>query len=180
MRLIQHILRFRPTVIISARQCHILSTQAAAFNKNVSAAQHYTVSKQYNLLLLSPIYAQSQKREFWGIDVAFNKVDEERVKLAGPDRAAAEWILRNGGSIKWTMSSNHLNDYNLLPTTSFEDYKIEEIDLTATDVINMGFEHLNNLQHVKKIRLHGCRCISDEALGLLVHVKDTLVHLEKT
>ena len=71
------------------------------------------------------------------------RVDEERVRLAGPDRAAAEWVLRNGGAIKWTTSSNHLNDYNMLPTTQFENYKLEEIDLTGTDVIGIGFEHLS-------------------------------------
>lgn len=65
------------------------------------------------------------------------------MKLAGPDRAAAEWVLRNGGAIKWTTSASKLADYNLLPTTQFEHYKLEEIDLTATDVIGLGFAHLS-------------------------------------
>ncbi|BFZ06931.1 hypothetical protein BsWGS_09970 [Bradybaena similaris] len=119
-----------------------------------------------------------QKRCFWGVDVAFNQVDEERVKLAGPDRAAAEWVLRNGGSIKWTTSAHKLTDYNLLPTTQFEHYKLEEINLTATDVIGLGFAHLKGLKHLKKIIMHGCRTTGDDALAYLHHVQDTLEHME--
>ena len=76
------------------------------------------------------------------------RVDEERVRLAGPDRAAAEWVLRNGGAIKWTTTSNRLDDYNMLPTTQFENYKLEEIDLSGTDVIGLGFEHLSNFPNL--------------------------------
>ncbi|GFO27437.1 ATP synthase subunit s, mitochondrial [Plakobranchus ocellatus] len=121
---------------------------------------------------------QNQKRFFWGVDVAFNRVDEERVRLAGPDRAAAEWVLRNGGTIKWTTSSNHLNDYNMLPSTQFENYKLEEIDLTATDVIGIGFEHLRDLHYLKKIKLHGCRTVGDDGLSHLSFVADTLTDFE--
>jgi H+-transporting ATP synthase F0 complex subunit s len=119
-----------------------------------------------------------ERRWFWGIDVAFNKVDEERVRLAGPDRAAAEWVLKNGGSIKWTTSSNQLADYNLLPSTGFESYKLEEIDLTATDVIGLGFEHLKDLQDLRKVTLHGVRTIGDDALEHLKYVEDTLEYLD--
>ncbi|CAG5130586.1 unnamed protein product, partial [Candidula unifasciata] len=119
-----------------------------------------------------------QTRQFWGVDVAFNKVDEERVKLAGPDRAAAEWVLRNGGAIKWTTSTKKLADYNMLPSTDFEHYKLEEIDLTATDVIGLGFAHLKDLKHLKKVVMHGVRSAGDDALAYLHHVQDTLEHLE--
>lgn len=119
-----------------------------------------------------------QKRCFWGVDVAFNRVDEERVRLAGPDRAAAEWVLRNGGAIKWTTSSNQLKDYNLLPSTQFEIYKLEELDLSSTDVIGIGFEHLKDLHHVKKIKIHDVKTLGDDGLSYLSYVADTLTTLE--
>lgn len=75
----------------------------------------------------------------------YYRVDEERVKLAGPDRAAAEWILRNEGAIRWKNAEKPLKNYNFLPSTDFENYKIEDIDLTATSVIGLGFEHLGML-----------------------------------
>ena len=62
--------------------------------------------------------------------------------MAGADRACAEWVLRNGGSIKWKDSATYLTDYNLLPRTDFHNYHVEGIDLTGTDVIDMGFRHL--------------------------------------
>ncbi|RUS87644.1 hypothetical protein EGW08_004567 [Elysia chlorotica] len=119
-----------------------------------------------------------QKRCFWGVDVAFNRVDDERVRLAGPDRAAAEWVLRNGGVIKWTTSSNRLNDFNMLPTTGFESYKLEEIDLSGTDIIGLGLEHLKDLHYLKKIKLHGVKTMGDDGLSHLPHVADTLTALE--
>ncbi|XP_005096709.1 ATP synthase subunit s, mitochondrial [Aplysia californica] len=130
------------------------------------------------ILLQQSVFANIPKRTFWGLDVAFNKVDEERVRLAGPDRACAEWVLRNGGTIKWTTSTKYLKNYNLLPSIDFESYKIEEIDLTATNVIGLGFEHLKDLQHVRTIKLHGCRTIQDDALGHLHFVKDSLESLD--
>ncbi|XP_013092309.2 ATP synthase subunit s, mitochondrial-like [Biomphalaria glabrata] len=130
------------------------------------------------LLELCPQHFYLSCRSFWGVTVAFNQVDEERVKLAGPDRAAAEWVLRNEGSIKWTTSPAHLNDYNMLPRSDFEEYKLEEIDLSNTKVIDLGFEHLKNLKHLRKVKLYKCVSIMDDALKNLQHVKDTLEHLE--
>uniref|UniRef100_A0A0B6YAV9 Uncharacterized protein n=1 Tax=Arion vulgaris TaxID=1028688 RepID=A0A0B6YAV9_9EUPU len=140
----------------------------------------FTGNRSTTLLIqrLQPQKFTEQQRWFWGIDVAFNKVDEERVKLAGPDRAAAEWVLKNGGSIKWTTSANKLADYNLLPSTNFESYKLEEIDLTATDVIGLGFEHLKDLNHLKKIKLHGVRTVGDDGLQHMQYVQDTLEYLD--
>ncbi|KAK0054855.1 ATP synthase subunit s mitochondrial [Biomphalaria pfeifferi] len=130
------------------------------------------------LLELCPQHFYLSCRSFWGVTVAFNQVDEERVKLAGPDRAAAEWVLRNEGSIKWTTSPAHLNDYNMLPRSDFEEYKLEEIDLSNTKVIDLGFEHLKNLKHLRKVKLYKCVSIMDDALKNLQHVKDTLENLE--
>ncbi|KAH9514532.1 ATP synthase subunit s, mitochondrial [Bulinus truncatus] len=128
----------------------------------------------------SQLLFNESKRSFWGITVAFNQVDEERVKLAGPDRAAAEWVLRNEGAIQWADSNTQLNDYNLLPRTDFEAYKLEELDLSNTKVIGLGFDHLKGLKHVRKIKLHNCLTIMDDALERLEYVKESLEHLEIT
>ncbi|XP_045521990.1 ATP synthase subunit s, mitochondrial isoform X2 [Pieris brassicae] len=41
-------------------------------------------------------------RKFWEyVNMMFNKPDLERIKTLGPDRACAEWVLRNGGKVIW-------------------------------------------------------------------------------
>ncbi|GFR88030.1 ATP synthase subunit s, mitochondrial [Elysia marginata] len=170
-------------VLISAKTSQCGSHQYCVWRYHHGVSQ-YRLASSLKLTTLKNMFNRpqelilNQKRCFWGVDVAFNRVDEERVRLAGPDRAAAEWVLRNGGAIKWTTSSNHLNDYNFLPTTQFENYKLEEIDLTATDVIGIGFEHLKDLQHVKKIKISGVKTMGDDGLSHLHNVKDTLTTLE--
>ncbi|KAK3727589.1 hypothetical protein RRG08_009810 [Elysia crispata] len=139
---------------------------------------YFTIAVSKNFFATPHKLPHHEKRCFWGVDVAFNRVDEERVRLAGPDRAAAEWVLRNGGAIKWTTTSNRLDDYNMLPTTQFENYKLEEIDLSGTDVIGLGFEHLKDLHHLKKIKLHGVKTMGDDGLSHLPYVANTLTTLE--
>lgn len=71
----------------------------------------------------------------------FNKPDPKRIKLVGPDRACAEWVLRNGGKVVWA-DGKKLADYNSLPPEDQEVPKLIEIDGTDSSISHYGFPHL--------------------------------------
>jgi hypothetical protein len=51
-------------------------------------------------------------------------VDQDRIKAVGPEKAAAEWLLRCGAKIKWRGQQNFLSDYNAMELTSGPNVKI--------------------------------------------------------
>lgn len=67
------------------------------------------------------------------------RVDRSRVGAIGADRAAAEWILRLGGSVKFKGFDHWNTDYNLLPSGLLW---LEAIDATELAVTSNGLEHL--------------------------------------
>lgn len=71
----------------------------------------------------------------------FNKPDPERLKKIGPDRACAEWVLRNGGKVVWENGKKQ-SDYNLLPPDEQRMPKLLEIDGTDSSISHYGFPHL--------------------------------------
>ncbi|XP_064483897.1 ATP synthase subunit s, mitochondrial-like [Ornithodoros turicata] len=120
-------------------------------------------------------------RQFWQwLNGIFNKVDEDRIKEVGPDRAAAEWLLRCGAAVKWQGAQQYHTDYNSLPTSNIRLLKIEEIDATDSSIMYIGFPYLKGLEHVKSIKLHKCAYITDEALHMLAYAKKTLRTLHVT
>ncbi|XP_068633981.1 ATP synthase subunit s, mitochondrial isoform X2 [Battus philenor] len=61
--------------------------------------QRYIVGLRHRQLFTPQI---GQSRSFWEyVNMMFNKPDPERIKTVGPDRACAEWVLRNGGKVTW-------------------------------------------------------------------------------
>ncbi|XP_059907678.1 ATP synthase subunit s, mitochondrial isoform X2 [Gadus macrocephalus] len=82
-------------------------------------------------------------RHFWGwINAVFNRVDYERIKAIGPDRAAAEWLLRCGAKVRFLGFERWHHDYNALPTGPLDRYKIQGIDATESCIMYRGFDHL--------------------------------------
>lgn len=71
----------------------------------------------------------------------FNKPDQDKIKKLGPDRACAEWVLRNGGKIVWA-DGKKLTDYNSLPDEKVRVPQIAEIDATDSGISHYGFPHL--------------------------------------
>lgn len=119
----------------------------------------------------------SQQKFFWQwLNIIFNQVDEQRIKEYGPDRTCAEWLLRNGASVKWTGSKEYLKDYNLLPAESAKRY-IEEIDATDSSIMHYGFRHFRGCNHIKKLVLNRCNYIENEALTELFYLKNSLAYL---
>ena len=73
------------------------------------------------------------------------RVDHSRVREVGPDRAAAEWMLRLGGSVKFCDFDRWSNDYNRLPSQPKGRLKIEAIDASSIAITDNGLEHLGRL-----------------------------------
>lgn len=99
-------------------------------------------------------------RGFMGWFIAiWNKVDPERIKEVGPDRACAEWLLRCGAGIKWKGAGTLLNDYNALPRGDFRRLKIQEIHAVNAAVMEEGFSHLRALTELKKVTMSDCKYV---------------------
>lgn len=107
---------------------------------------------------------------------AFNAIDEERLKIVGPDRLCAEWILKNGGSIKFTNNDLYTN-YNELPeenTTLF----IKKIDASYTGINGLGLTHLDGCTQIECIVFHKCDKLENKAINKLEFVKNSLRMLQ--
>ena len=70
------------------------------------------------------------------------RVDHSRVAAVGPDRAAAEWVLRLGGSVKFADLDYWNSDYNRLPSGGKDTLKLEQIDGSGASITSNGLEHL--------------------------------------
>ncbi|XP_055903009.1 ATP synthase subunit s, mitochondrial [Eupeodes corollae] len=129
-----------------------------------------SVLKQHNSL---------KSRDLWAyVAIAFNKVDQERLKLVGPDRMCAEWVLKNGGAVSFVQAPGRLlQDYNLLPPPSTR-VQIKEIDATDSSIMKLGMEHLKSCQHIDRVILNRCKHLESDGLSGLTHIKNTLKHLQ--
>ena len=110
-----------------------------------------------------------QTRSFLGwFDTAFNKYDKARVTEVGPNRAAAEWLLRCGAGVKWQNSARLLKDYNSLPVGNYRTRKIQEIEGTDSAVMEEGFLYLKELEELRKVTMVNNKYLNDECIFYLV------------
>ncbi|XP_055957208.1 ATP synthase subunit s, mitochondrial [Patella vulgata] len=145
---------------------------------NIVLQRGVSVSLFQSVYKTSELYKPTN-RNLWGwLNAIFNRVDNDRRKQVGPDRACAEWLLRCGASVKWQNFNHWVKDYNTLPGSNFKNYQIEEIDASDSAVMAVGFPHLEGLKHVKRITLHNCGYLDDSALSYLPCVKDSLIYLQ--
>uniref|UniRef100_A0A146W307 ATP synthase subunit s, mitochondrial n=1 Tax=Fundulus heteroclitus TaxID=8078 RepID=A0A146W307_FUNHE len=122
------------------------------------------------------------RRRFWGwLNAVFNAVDNERIKAVGPDRAAAEWLLRCGAKVRFEGFDRWHHDYNGLPTGSLGRYKIQAIDATESCIMNRGFDYLDGLKFVEEIKFNKCVYIEDvcmERLSSMENLQASLYMME--
>ncbi|XP_034053838.1 ATP synthase subunit s, mitochondrial [Gymnodraco acuticeps] len=125
---------------------------------------------------------ESSRRHFWGwLNAVFNKVDYERIQTVGPDRAAAEWLLRCGAKVRFQGLDRWQHDYNALPTGPLGRFKIQGIDATESCIMYRGFDHLDGLQHLEEIKLNRCIYIEDmclERLSTIENLQQSLLRME--
>ncbi|XP_062904632.1 ATP synthase subunit s, mitochondrial [Mobula hypostoma] len=120
------------------------------------------------------------KRSFWEwLNAVFNKVDYDRIKAVGPNRAASEWLLRCGASVRYKGFDKWQKDYNHLPTGPLEKFKIEAIDATESCIMFKGFDYLDNLEHIEEIKFQRCIYIQDECLERLCRIENLQRSLQR-
>ena len=76
------------------------------------------------------------------------RVDHSRVADVGPDRAAAEWILRLGGQVKFDSFESWTTDYNRMPAEPRERTRLVAINASGVSITNNGLEHLGETNTV--------------------------------
>ncbi|XP_037949155.1 ATP synthase subunit s, mitochondrial-like [Teleopsis dalmanni] len=122
---------------------------------------------------------QQQKRKLFAIvRIAFNSVDVSRLQEVGPNRLCAEWIVKNGGAVRFLEDPNKLyNDYNSLPPES-QKYRLKVADATDSSIMNIGLDHFKGCNHVDTVILHNCTHLEEDGLKGLVHIVNSLVRLQ--
>ncbi|CAD5231710.1 unnamed protein product [Bursaphelenchus xylophilus] len=105
----------------------------------------------------------------------FNYYDVSRVKDVGPDRAAAEWIVRCGGAVKFDKFNETFDDYNSLirvlaeldPAKPSDQVILSLIDATNSSVSGYGCRHFAGLKGVQSVKYVGCKSLNDMALEIM-------------
>ncbi|CAI4229780.1 unnamed protein product [Auanema sp. JU1783] len=117
----------------------------------------------------------------------FNYYDVQRVKDVGPDRAAAEWIVRCGGSITFDKIDDSFSDYNALikrtaeldPRLPQDNVKLTDIDASHSSVTGFGCRHFKGLSGLQNVRFAHCKNLHDFGLETMgEHVGGHLKSLE--
>ncbi|CEF69195.2 ATP synthase subunit s, mitochondrial [Strongyloides ratti] len=102
----------------------------------------------------------------------FNMVDKQRLKDVGPDRCAAEWIVKCGGKIKFDKMPDIFEDYNALiratseldPRDLNDDVKLVWIDATNASITGYGCLHFNGLRDIREVNFVRCKTLHDRGL----------------
>ncbi|XP_068146818.1 ATP synthase subunit s, mitochondrial [Drosophila tropicalis] len=127
----------------------------------------------------SSIGASGLSRKIWGyVAVAFNQVDAQRLAKVGPNRLCAEWVVKNGGGVRFVDSPSKLwKDYNSLPAETTQ-FCLKVIDATNASIMKIGLEHFKNCNHIDTVIFHNCKHLEDEGLEGLKHLTDSLTRLQ--
>ncbi|CAB3397423.1 unnamed protein product [Caenorhabditis bovis] len=117
----------------------------------------------------------------------FNYYDTQRVKEVGAERAAAEWIVRCGGKVKFAEIGDNFDDYNVLikrtaqldPRVPADNVTIETIWAENASVTGFGCRHFENLKSIKNAHFIGCKNLHDFGIEYIgQHVGDRLKVLQ--
>ncbi|BES93491.1 ATP synthase [Nesidiocoris tenuis] len=134
--------------------------------------------KACKLLIPRPTF---EKRTFFGaLNAIFNSVSTDRIKQVGPDRACAEWLMRNGAHIRWLGQEDFVAHYNSLPLDPEEhgSYHIEEIFARDATISHHGFPHLRGCNYIKRISLIRCAYLTDRCIEQLTNVHGSLLDVD--
>ncbi|XP_078350544.1 ATP synthase subunit s, mitochondrial-like isoform X1 [Oculina patagonica] len=117
------------------------------------------------------------KRSFYmWLNFVFNRVDDRRIEEFGPDRVAAEWVLRCGGGVKFKNPDKWIWDYNAIPDGPKGRLALEAINAKGISVTTGGLQHLVGLQHLTQLNVNSCMYVTD--VSKLLPVKETLEQLD--
>ncbi|XP_002138336.2 ATP synthase subunit s, mitochondrial [Drosophila pseudoobscura] len=118
-------------------------------------------------------------RKIWGyVAVAFNQVDAERLAKVGPNRLCAEWIVKNGGGVRFVDNPTKLwKDYNSLPAETTK-FAIKVVDATNASIMKIGLAHFKGCTSIDTVIFHNCKHLENDGLEGLRHIRSSLERLQ--
>ncbi|KAL5277929.1 ATP5S family protein [Megaselia abdita] len=137
------------------------------------------IPQKLTTFLLNPVARSIANRNLWAyVAIAFNRVDAERLKLVGPDRLCAEWVLKNGGAIEFSeIAGRFIKDYNVLPPEG-NKLTVKSIDASNSSIMRIGLDHLIGCKKIDNVILHQCKHLESGSLSGLLHIQNTLKFLQ--
>lgn len=110
-----------------------------------------------------------------GLLEGFNYYDRDRVKEVGPDRAAAEWIVRCEGKVTLDKFAEPFVDYNELirktaeldPRKPTDQVHVVSIDASDSSVTGFGCRHFAGLHHLVDVRFIRCKNLHDHGFDYM-------------
>lgn len=120
-----------------------------------------------------------QRKSLWGyVAIAFNRVDADRLKLVGPDRLCAEWLMKNGGAVRTVEAPQRIHkDYNSLPPENVR-FRVKVVDATGSSIMKIGLEHFKGCNFIDTVIFHQCKHLEGDSLDGLMHLRNTLKVLQ--
>jgi len=118
---------------------------------------------------------------------SFNSYDAQRVAKIGPDRAAAEWVVRCDGKIRFNQSDQIFRNYNdmieffdeLDREGGSSDYHVVAIDATDSTISGNGCQHLIGLKNLVELKFVRCNSLRENGLKFVADgVATTLEKLQ--
>lgn len=73
-------------------------------------------------------------------------MSQSRIDEIGPDRACAEWLMRNGALVKWKGQNAFLTSYDNLPRddeAAEKPFYLHEIDASNSSIAHHGFAYFS-------------------------------------
>ncbi|KAK6024854.1 glycosyltransferase, group 2 family protein, partial [Ostertagia ostertagi] len=106
----------------------------------------------------------------------------ERLLFLGPDLAAAHFLVHRGASVKFIgddawYAKDKSGNYSL-PGTKVPGLYLEAIDASGTELMFEGFENLQNLSHLRMLRLADCPYVDDWTLSRIGGMMEGLEMLD--
>ncbi|XP_037714465.1 ATP synthase subunit s, mitochondrial [Drosophila subpulchrella] len=119
------------------------------------------------------------QRGIWGyVAVAFNQVDADRLAKVGPNRLCAEWIVKNGGGVRFVENPTKLwKDYNSLPGENTQ-FCLKVVDASNSSIMKIGLEHLKGCKSIDTVIFHNCKHLENDGLEGLHHISSSLERLQ--
>ena len=109
-----------------------------------------------------------QKWYFVGSFIRYkrNRIDEKRLKYIGAGRVAAEWVLLNGGEIKYNDSKTWMTSFWDIPRELMsDDFVLKQVKCDNSTVTSIGFRHIKNIPTLSYISANNCYYVDDTAIS---------------
>lgn len=74
-------------------------------------------------------------------------MDDDRIKEIGPNLACAEWLMKNGGRVKWKGCKEYVSHYDCLPNPTsihLKQFLIEQVYAgKEASISHIGFSYFS-------------------------------------